>query len=83
MLAGVQRGPLVQLKTSKSSARIDLADLGPQKVRQDILDAIVTRREQDFTLSGPARPEQAVVDRIESSTPRPEPIGVTLASMRS
>ena len=64
VLAGVQRGPLVQLKTSKSSARIDLADLGPQKVRQDILDAIVTRREQDFTLSGPARPEQAVVDRM-------------------
>ena len=64
VLAGVQRGPLVQLKTSKSSARIDLADLGPPKIRQEILDAIVTKREQDFALSGPTRPEQAVVDRM-------------------
>ena len=64
VLAGVQRGPLVQLKTSKSSARIDLADLGAPKVRQEILDSIVTKREQDFALSGPTRPEQAVVDRI-------------------
>ena len=64
VLAGVQRGPLVQLKTSKSSARIDLVDLGGSKVRDDVLEAIVTRREQDCALSGRSRPEQAIVDRL-------------------
>jgi primosomal replication protein N'' len=61
---GVQRGPLVQLKTSKSSARIDLTDLGGPKVRDDVLQAIVTRREQDCVLTGRSRPEQTIVDRL-------------------
>ncbi len=64
VLTGVQRGPLVQLKTSKSSARIDLTDLGGPKVRDDVLQAIVTRREQDCVLTGRSRPEQAIVDRL-------------------
>lgn len=64
VLAGVQRGPLVQLKTSKSSARIDLVDLGGPKVRDDVLQAIVTRCAEDCALTGRSRPEQAIVDRL-------------------
>ena len=64
VLAGVQRGPLVHLKTSKSSARVDLVDVGGPKIREDVLKAIVTRRELDCGLSGRSRPEQPVVDRL-------------------
>ncbi|WP_088346496.1 MULTISPECIES: AAA domain-containing protein [Rhodomicrobium] len=64
VLSGVQRGPLVQLKTSKSSARVDLVDLGGPKIREDVLKAIVTRREYDCGLTGRSRPEQPVVDRL-------------------
>jgi hypothetical protein len=82
VLAGVQRGPLVQLKTSKSSARIDLIDLGGPNVRDDVLQAIVTRREQDCALAGRSRPEQAIVDRLPSSTLRRAPIAATPVSTR-
>jgi hypothetical protein len=64
VLSGVQQGPLVRLRTSKTSARIDLMDMGEPKVRQDVLQALVTRREAGCPLSGGARPKQAVVDRL-------------------
>jgi hypothetical protein len=62
ILVGVQRGPLVQLRASRSSARIDPAEFG-ERDGPAFVDAIVCRRALDHLVGG-GRLDPAVVERM-------------------
>jgi primosomal replication protein N'' len=64
VLAGVQRGPLIQLKISKSAAKIDMLELADAGACSTLLDAIVARRDAAPLVIQKSRLDQAVLRRL-------------------